>query len=103
MSTATAAAEDATRTAIDRDRVNEFMKAFRYGGQVSDLSYVDDRHHSGRYDDVTWHIALDGATLVGYGRVFRKHLVDALERGMTEKEAEEFAYHETAEYAGLAH
>jgi len=94
---------EAPRVEIDLDRVNAFMKAFQYGSRADDLGKVDDRHRSGQYDEVTWHIALDGATLAGFGRVFRKHLVDALSRGLSEKDAEDFAYHQTAEYAGLAH
>ena len=86
---------------IDRERVSAFMAAFRYGGSVNDLGKVDDRHNSGRYDEITWHIALDGATLFGFAAEFRGHLVNALERGLTEEEAEEYAYTATAEEAGL--
>lgn len=86
---------------VDRDRVNQFMKAFRYGERVNDLSRVDARHGNGQYDFITWNIALDGATLFGHGKQFRRHLVDALERGMTEVEAEEYAYATTAAEAGI--
>lgn len=94
--------EQATTVTIDRDRVNHFMRAFRYGSSVSDLGRVDDRKSSGRYDDITWHIALDGATLFGFATEFRAHLVDALSRGLSEYEAEEYAFNATADAAGLA-
>lgn len=86
---------------VDRDRVNALMRAFRYGERVEGLEKVDARRDSGHYDKVAWHVALDGATLNGYSTVFRRHLVAALESGMSEKEAEETAYRETAQEAGL--
>ena len=92
---------DTATVPVDRKRVNAFMAAFRYGGSVDDLGKVDDRHSSGRYDEITWHIALDGATLFGFAAEFHGHLVNALERGLTEREAEEYAYKATAEEAGL--
>ena len=89
------------KATVDGTRVNDFMKAFRYGERVNDLARVDARRGSGQYDEVTWNIALDGATLFGHGRLFRRHLVDALGRGMTEAEAEEYAYKSTAAEAGI--
>lgn len=81
---------------VDKRRVRALMTAFAYGGRVDDLGKVDDRHNSGQYDDVQWHVALDGATLYGFDAEFKGHLVDALERGLTESEAEKFAYETTA-------
>lgn len=91
----------AQTTPVDRARVAKLMRAFAYGGRVDDLGKVDDRHNSGMYDKVTWHIALDGATLFGFDNQFRSHLVTGLEQGMTEDEAEDYAYKRTAEDAGI--
>jgi len=92
-----------TKTAIDRDRVNALMRAFRYGERADDLDRIDARHNSGQYDDVTWHVALDGATCAGGAKVYREALVEALEAGKTEAEAEDIAYHTAAEALGLTH
>ncbi|QWY81883.1 hypothetical protein SEA_HONK_60 [Microbacterium phage Honk] len=92
-----------TKTPIDRDRVNALMRAFRYGEKVDDLGKVDARHNSGQYDDITWHVALDGATCAGGASFYRAALIEALEGGATEKEAEDTAYHATAEHLGLTH
>lgn len=82
-------------------KVNAWMAAFRYGGRVDDLGKVDDRHSSGRYDKVTWHIALDGATLFGHANEFKACLVHALNEGKSDKEAERYAYETVAEKNGF--
>ncbi len=92
-----------TTTPIDRARVNALMAAFRYGEKVDDLGKVDDRKSSGRYDGMEWTVALDGATCAGGAAVYRKALVAALESGSTESEAEDKAFHTTAEHLGLTH
>lgn len=90
-----------TAAPVDRDRVNTFMRAFRYGERVDDLARVDARYNSGQYDEVTWHIALDGATLAGFATTFRRHLIDALAAGMSDERAEKYAYEATAAEAGI--
>ena len=81
---------------IDSKRVASLMAAFRYGGRVADLGKVDDRHSSGQYDHVQWHVALDGATLFGFDTEFEANLLDALGRGLSERDAEAYAYETTA-------
>ena len=88
-------------TKVDRNRVNALMRAFRYGERVDDLEKVDERRDRGQYDTVMWHVALDGATLFGHADTFRAHLVAALERGESEKNAEVAAFEATAQEAGI--
>jgi hypothetical protein len=83
-------------TPEQRAKVNAWMAAFRYGEKVDDLGKVDDRHSSGRYDEVTWHISLDGATQHGGASLFRQHLVHAVLNGADDAAAEKYAYNMTA-------
>lgn len=86
----------------DKKRVNSLMAAFRYGGKVDDLGKVDARHNSGQYDEVQWHVALDGATLFGFDAEYKVELVKALDAGLSEKAAENQAYEVVAHANGLA-
>lgn len=79
-----------------RAKVNRWMTAFRYGGRVDDLGRVDQRRATGQYDEVTWSIALDGATLSSHPTEYRAALVAALEQGMSDEAAEEHAYEAVA-------
>ncbi len=93
--------EDPQTFDVDKARVNELMRAFRYGEKVDDLEKVDARYNSGQYDWVTWMVALDGSTLAGFSKEFRKNLEAALRNGDSDIEAEEYAYNTTADYAGI--
>lgn len=88
-------------TPDQRAQVNTWMAAFRYGGKVDDLSKVDARHNSGQYDEATWHIALDGATLLGYDYSVRHFLGQALRNGLTGLDAERFAWNMTCLEVGM--
>jgi hypothetical protein len=90
-----------TLTPDQRAKVNAWMAAFRYGSQVDDLSKVDARHGSGRYDEATWNIALDAGTLLGHNAEFREHLVAAVEHGLSDEECEKHAYNMTALTVGV--
>lgn len=79
-------------TTIDKPRVNALMAAFRFGGKTDDLGNADDKYAS---DKGKWTAACDGATLSGLGSLYREHLVAALTRGLSEKDALHHAYNAT--------
>jgi len=91
-------------TPDQRAQVNTWMAAFRYGdksGAAGELGRVDARKDSGQYDEVTWHIALDGATLYGNDYMFRHFLGQALRNGLTGMAIEKFAWNMTCLEIGL--
>jgi hypothetical protein len=81
---------------MDAKRLTHLKRAFTYGGKVDDLGKVDDRHASGMYDNVAWHVALDGATLYGFDREYFTHFVKSYEKHGDESRAEKDAYEITA-------
>jgi hypothetical protein len=82
-------------------RLRHLRTAFVFGSRADDLGKVDARK-GGMYNEVAWHVALDGATLgEGLADEYMKHFVNAYSDNGDEAAAEDAAYRITGAMNGL--
>ena len=79
---------------LSNSRLNALKLAFRVGENAEDLSKVDAKYHG--VDETKWHVALDGATLLGQADTFFKHFVNAYSDSGSEVMAERLAFELTS-------